>query len=210
MSSLVGKAGEYAVATQLLLRGIDVGFMAVGTGVDLMAVNGCRIQVKSGHIRTGPSTIALYGYPVYTMHFPKHRMMPVAAGVNKLVPRRKLAELCDVVVYWGIEENRFWIIPASICDVRQCVVLGPSNARSFDKELPEMKAMVEMGFSQKDIGERFGITQASTWKRLHKDGTQKHGESVVCSIRACENAWGNILDFCSTEAVIEKEIANVT
>jgi len=37
MSAFIGRAGEYAVASQLLLRGIQVNFPAVDKDVDLIA-----------------------------------------------------------------------------------------------------------------------------------------------------------------------------
>ena len=47
MAALVGKAGEDAVATQLLLRGIVPSWPSADIGFDLIAPNGCRIQIES-------------------------------------------------------------------------------------------------------------------------------------------------------------------
>ena len=194
MSALVGKAGEHATACQLLLRGLDVAFMQVGTGMDLMAENGCRIQVKCGHLRTSPSMMELYHRPVYSMHFAESRRVPTAASVNKLIPRKRFVDCCDVVVYWGIEENRFWIIPPQLCDERQCVILGPTNERQFEGDLKEMQEMVALGFSQKEIGQYYGIRQSSVGRRLQRVGTSAHEQSTVIKIRACENQWERILE----------------
>jgi hypothetical protein len=207
LAEYVGKAGEHAVASQLLLHGMDVAFMAVGHGVDLIAANGCRIQVKTAHLRRSPCILKIYPEGVYSFHFPKRRFTATSKGEVKIRDRKPFADVCDVVVLWGVEHSRFWIVPPHLLDTVQCVFMGPKNARAFDGELPEMQSMVDMGFSQKAIGEHLGITQGSVGKRLERAGTQKHGDRAACTVRNCENAWEHILDFSAAVAQTPQEVS---
>lgn len=50
IASKVGRAGEYAIAAQLLLRDSFVAWPAVDEGYDLLGPSGCRVQVKSAHL----------------------------------------------------------------------------------------------------------------------------------------------------------------
>jgi hypothetical protein len=123
-SILTGKAGEYAVASQLLTRGMNLFLPCSDTGVDLMAENGCRVQVKSAHLRCSPSVIKHYTEGVYTFHFPKRKYLATSKGEVRERINRKFSDYCDVVVLWGIEQNRFWVVSADLLDGIQCIALG--------------------------------------------------------------------------------------
>lgn len=211
MASMIGKAGEYAVAAQLMVRGLNVFFPAVDNGVDLIADNGCRIQVKTGRIRMSPSMVEHYPEGVYSFHFPKNKYIASSKVKIRTVPSRKFSDVCDVVVLWGVEQNRFWIAPASLCDQRQCIIMGPPCERAFLKDVEEMKAMREMGFSQEQIGKEFGISQSSAGKRLSQANIPYYEDNPTHVIRRCENAWENILNFGQPAAVqerVESEASN--
>lgn len=192
---LTGKAGEHAVAAQLLLRGANVFFPGVDQGVDLLTESGCRIQVKAARLSTRGSVIKWYPEGVYCFHFPARKFVAASGSRVRSMQKRPFHEYCDIVVLWGIDHNRFWIVPADLLSRTQAVYLGPSNMRGFEKDIPEMRAMVEMGMSQKEIGEHFGIKQSSVGKRLQQAGTQTYGDTVRCAVRSYENAWENIIDF---------------
>ncbi len=203
---LTGKAGEHIVAGQLMLRGMNVSFPAVDDGVDIIAANGCRIQIKTAHLRFTPSVLKLspgYREGIFTFHFANRKFIATSQNKIRRIEKRQFHEFCDVVVLYGIEQNRFWIAPAKILEGTQALFMGPKNARAFEKDMPEMQAMVDMGISQKDIGEHFGISQFAVWNRLQKAGTQRDGNSIRCAVRNCEDAWEHILEFGQRETQIE-------
>jgi hypothetical protein len=121
---LTGKAGEMAVASQLALRGVNVYLPLCDSGVDMMTEEGCRIQVKCGRIRTSPSMLKSYPEGVFTFHFPRKKYLATAKGQVRERINRKFSDYCDVVVLWGADQNRFWIIPSDLLDGMQCIAIG--------------------------------------------------------------------------------------
>jgi hypothetical protein len=195
MSGYVGKAGEHAVACQLLLRGLDVAFMSVGIGVDLIAENGCRIQVKCGHLTNSSKGLG----PHYALLLRKGMIRSRTANV--IVPRRPFVEVCDAVVYWGIEQNRFWIMPPDLCDSCYAVRLGLElkTQPRLVADVASVQAMVDLGYSHSQIAKHYG-TDRSIIQRFLADG-KDCGETLVSQMRACENDWDKILNFVRIPAV---------
>src|SRR5258708_36336074 len=70
-AALIGKAGEFSVASQLFMRGMNVFLPAVDNGVDLMAENGCRIQVKTARLSCSPYAVKHNLDGVYKISFPR-------------------------------------------------------------------------------------------------------------------------------------------
>ena len=91
---LTGRAGEYAVAAQLLLREIPVFLPSVDLGCDLMTVDGCRIQVKCAHLYNRDNA------PLYFFPLPKKRRRVRTNQATHMVDKKPFAELCDYVVFW--------------------------------------------------------------------------------------------------------------
>lgn len=196
---LIGKAGEYAVATQLMIRDVVPFFPAVDRGVDLMAENGCRIQVKSAHRCSTPVTLRKNLEGVYRFSFKRgvHRASSERGAIKsvRFIPARKLSEYCDVVALWGIDQNRFWVVPSKLLDGIQGIDLGQYRERAFSKDVAEMREMVKLGYSQKEIGEHFGISDGAVCVRLKRAGTEVNVTKQTAAIRACENAWEHIINF---------------
>lgn len=107
-----GQAGVYQVASQLLLRGVNVFFPAVDLGADLITDSGVRVQVKITHHSARMSSA--YPAGAYWFHFMK---TGIRRG-KRTVAVRNLAADCDVVVLWGIEDDKFWVVPA--CELADC------------------------------------------------------------------------------------------
>ena len=196
---LTGKAGEYAVAAQLMIRGVVPFFPAVDRGVDLMAENGCRIQVKSVHRCTTPITLRKNLEGVYRFAFKRgvYRASSERGTIKEVryVPARKFSEYCDIVALWGIDQNRFWIVPSNLLDGIQGIDLGQYRDRAFSKDVPAMREMVSLGYSQEEIGKHFGISGAAVCVRLKRAGTEVNVTKQTAAIRACENAWDHIINF---------------
>lgn len=115
---LIGQAGVFRVASELMLRGVGVYLPAVDRdGIDLMTPSGLRIQVKCGRLRWSRQLSTRRGY---------HFRFGCAQQGNQhrhVARARKYSEEVDYIVIWGIDEDRFWIVPASVFDDRQCLIL---------------------------------------------------------------------------------------
>lgn len=112
-SMLQGQAGVYAVASQLILRDHTPMFPAVDVGADIILSNGLRIQVKSARLTSGKYhgnggnyKSGAYGFCVRRGEYRNNRWTAKS--------KTGYAGVADFFVLWGINENRFWIVPTSI------------------------------------------------------------------------------------------------
>src|SRR5437867_747185 len=118
---LQGQAGVYQVASQLCLRGYNPMFPCVDHGADLVLEGGVRLQVKAGKLRYSK----VYPQGAYWFHIERSRL------INRRQIGVKIDDwtvICDFAVFWGIDENRFWIVPAPELNGHVCLVLGPKLA----------------------------------------------------------------------------------
>ena len=119
LGNLKGQAGVYAVASRLCLLGQVPYFPGVDHGVDLMIANGLRLQIKvacltypqcgrSSRNRTGNYLGGAYGFNLRRGVWEKdgNRMSRTES--------RDYRDVADFFVLWGMDENRFWIVPTSI------------------------------------------------------------------------------------------------
>jgi len=120
-----GQSGAYQVASQLLLRGVNLFFPAVDVGADLITGSGIRIQVKSTYLSSRRSSDFKGG--AYWFHFVKYGL----ENGKRTYARRDFAAECDVVILWGIDQNRFWVVPACELTDCQCLVLGAVPGRVY-------------------------------------------------------------------------------
>jgi hypothetical protein len=198
-AALTGKAGEYIVAGQLMLRGLNVFWPASDTGCDIMTDNLCRLQVRSAHLYHRKE----YG-PLYFFPLPKNRRVPNSDKTTILVVRKKFSEICDFVVFHGIEQNRFWIVPAALCDECTGVELGTeSTLRRFTGSIKEMREMLALGYNRGQVAKHYGIERTSLQQFLDS-GKDFVNVPVATRMRACENAWQHILDFGAPAAIMQE------
>lgn len=104
-SIFVGQAGVYAVAEKLCLNGMVPLFPGVDTGVDLMLVNGTRIQVKTASLHR---TTKQFPAGVYMFNV-------TPDGGARTGKRKKLTDYhkcCDFIIFVCLTERRFFIVPA--------------------------------------------------------------------------------------------------
>lgn len=174
-ASYTGKAGEYIVAGQLMLRGEKILWPSVDVGYDLMTREGCRIQVKTSHLYAAKET-PRYFFPLKDK-------------------RNLFSAVCDYVVFYGIEQNKFWIVPASLVDSCTGVELGyEPSLRRFTGSIKDMREMISLGFSRGKVAKHYGIARTSLQQFLDS-GKDFVDETVVSKMRACEGRWEYILDF---------------
>lgn len=107
---LQGQAGVWQVASQLAMRGHVPCFPGVDFGCDLVLDNGLRIQVKCATLRV----IHGQNYPEGAYGFQLRRSAWFSN--EKKAKRSSLhpySEVADFFVLWGIDEDRFFIVPTS-------------------------------------------------------------------------------------------------
>lgn len=117
LGNLKGQAGVYAVASQLCLRGHIPFFPAVDQGVDLVIGNGIRIQVKCAHlIQSKHGLKGGKGYYIGGAYGFNLRRGVWDKSTNRTSRReiRSYEGVADFFVLWGIDEDRFWIVPTSV------------------------------------------------------------------------------------------------
>jgi hypothetical protein len=108
-TQLQGQAGVWTVAAQLALRGHAPMFASVDYGYDLMLDNGLRIQVKAARLSANVGKLR-NRYPGGVYHFNLRCANRDANGKLKCM-NRDYSKVADFFVFWGIDENRFWILP---------------------------------------------------------------------------------------------------
>jgi len=177
-AAYTGKAGEYIVAGQLMLRGEKILWPSVDVGYDLMTRAGCRIQVKTAHLYTAKET-PRYFFPLRDK-------------------RNLFSEVCDYVVFYGIEQNRFWIVPSALVDSCTGVELGyEPSLRRFTGSIKDMREMIALGYSRGKVAKHYGIARTSLQQFLDS-GKDFVDETVVSKMRSCEGCWESILNFVPT------------
>ena len=187
--SYMGKAGEYAVASQLLVREFSVSWPAVDEGFDLLAGNGCRIQVKSSHIDGETRK----GHTYYWFPVAKTKRVILKSEVRRVdIP--KLSDRCDVVVFWGIEENRYWIVPSSICDTKTAFILGCPDTKRYHGGVDDMREMRSLGYTYQEIADKYDIHKGNARHFINsgRSVVEQSGDSIV---RAYEGRWDVITNF---------------
>lgn len=192
ISHYIGKAGEYAVASQLLLRGIPVCFPAVDGGVDLVAGNGIRIQVKTARRTSHQNRASCYYFNIRATKLKDRKFYKA---------RRDWTEFVDFFVFCGIDENRFWIMPSALVKQGSSVILGEiSNRHSVDQEAA--KALVATGLDQRQAAKRLGISEMSV-SRAVRDLKPKGTFRLTYEAAKRENAWHEIISAASLVNQVE-------
>ena len=192
---LTGKAGEHAVAAQLMIRGVQVWFPACDYGVDLMTGSGCRIQVKSAHFSSSPRMVKQHGEAAYVFPLPHTKRLALTNDKSEIRQRPPMSSVCDIVVFWGIDQNRFWISPSYLCDDRQVYVLGRKNPPRFVGSIQDLEEMKRLGYSRAEIARKYNIDACSIGMIMNRPGFEKQNPSGVSLVRECENAWDYIVNF---------------
>lgn len=161
-----GQAGVYTVAAQLLLRGINPGFPAVDCGADIITDWGTRIQVKCAHRR--PSIwggsyhfIMTSGVTLYVGTH-GHRK----GSLHDREPRTYSNE-CDYFVFWGIEDNRFWVIPVALLDGKSSAIMVGADCPWLRLDKTAILQDFERGMTHREIADKHGVSAKSVYRVIH-------------------------------------------
>jgi hypothetical protein len=94
---LLGEAGKYRVAAELLVRGIQVLFPAVDDGIDLFSGGNC-LQVKAARLGSDGAYSFQFRHWVTRDHIRKQKHGRLHDGVTH-------------VVLWAVNDDVFFVIP---------------------------------------------------------------------------------------------------
>lgn len=195
-----GQAGVFRVASELMFRGYSVYFpCADDRGVDLIVYPNVRIQVKSGHLQH-PTTYPMGVYPF------KLTKGPIVTGNNTIKKRGPVnfSEKCEFVVLYGIDQGRFWIVPAPLLDGATTISLGPDvQYKTIDMKL--LKEMKDEGYTNGQIAELMGVSDTLIRQRL-KGNWLEPKRFASAKVREYEGRW-DIIDSYSTS--IQQALAPV-
>jgi len=194
----IGRAGEFAVASQLLLRGVPVSFPAVDAGYDLLAGQ-LRIQVKTArkfrHRVAGSwgyvFNIGVSKWDSHTRHFYKAR----AVGT------------VDFYVLWGVDENRFWIVPAHALTKNMIRIVDSSKRHSVDVEA--IQALLNTGLQQREVAQRLGFSEMSV-SRVASGQLPKTEPGNCKEVTAREGAWHEIISALGLVNSIDQSEEEIT
>jgi hypothetical protein len=150
---MIGQAGVFRVASALLLKGHVPSFPSVDTGVDILLDNGLRIQVKSRNMQTT--------HPSYPLGF-----YNFSVKENNRDVVRDWTKIVDFIVFWGINEDRYFIVPAS--EAVQNFTISPKDATKYCVDVDAMRVLRDKGMTYQEIAEQFGINDMTVARNLAK------------------------------------------
>lgn len=168
---LQGQAAVYQVASQLAMRGHVVMFPMLDVGFDLQLENGLRLQVKSSTIKTQGNAIyrnGAYGFGL------RRGAWDSNAKAYKRSNYRPYSEIADFFVLWGVEENRFFILPTA--HAGKAIWFG---VRGFESKSPNRRVFGKI--SAQRLAE-----MEDRWDLLDVDGTSRDlvKSSIPAGIKA--------------------------
>lgn len=186
MSTFTGKAGEYAVASQLLARGVTVHFPVVDSGVDLIVGDSVRIQVKTS--RKTEYRASGYAFTLGNKRIGKYE--------QKAKYIRHYVGKVDFLILVGLDESRFWIVPSIVLaqfpDV-QTLLLGGNHKRFVDRE--RLHKLLATGMRQCDVAAEMGIhpVMVSEFARGKKLPIRKKFHHFAVEADKYEDAWHEVI-----------------
>lgn len=184
-----GEAGVLRVMSELLFRDHKVYRPLVDDhGVDLILSTGARVQVKTSKLwkelkryeRAGTrSQIARLLYNFTLLPLGHRRSGRVTQHENSWATIYDGSY--DFLVLFGVDEQRFWIIPEFLARGRKGISLGP-------KVQPTAEQIASLfGYSQRAIAEKLGCSHSLVGKRQLR-GNPQYGKWTA-ALRTCEDRW---------------------
>jgi len=128
LSSIIGKAGEYRVTSELLLRGYNPSTRIVDDGVDIVLDNQKTIQVK---------TVTMSHRGFYTVSFAN------TAWRKGIQSKKGSSLLADYVVIWVVPKNDFYILPAALINGKMSISVGGKNGQLYTEYINKWELLNE-------------------------------------------------------------------
>lgn len=188
-----GQAAVYRVISELMFRGFRVSVpCADDHGVDLTVEHLIRVQVKSAHLGYRPTCYQQGAYWFKLGHGVS------AMGKNRTRSRgtRQFSAECEFVVLFGIEEQRFWIVPAPKLDNHHLVVVGPDvGYRQID--LDDVKRLQANGRTITEVAQELGVGRETIVRRKRGEYVESR-HTISSQARECEGRWDLIEELLGT------------
>lgn len=188
-----GEASVLATELKLIYQGYDVYRPAVDhVGVDLAIIRGkkvVRLQVKCSSLVTkAKEETVTTGYE-FSLTSIRLR------GEGSLsIKTRKFTEEVDFVILHGVDEDKFWVVPADLLDDRKSVTIYSNSRSKLDIDWAVIKQRRDDGETLRAIGDSVGISASAVLERL-RGTTKEAGTKIVNQLRACEDAW-QLIEQC--------------
>lgn len=189
-----GEASVLATEIKLFYEGYQVYKPLVDeSGIDLIVLNGnraARIQVKASSLitkdRADGSRVQYYEFNLASV-----RARYSGPAEVKL---RNFSEEVEFVVLHGVDEDKFWIVPAHLLDGKKTATIYTTSRSRLDIDWEDIQKRREAGETFQSLGNSVGISASAVLERL-RGSTKEAGSKLVNQLRACENDWDSIDRF---------------
>ena len=149
---LLGQAGVFRVAAELMFRGLHVLIPAVDVGVDLYIEGGTRIQVKTSR----------FVYPNGKVQFRLSTGYNTTSTGRVKLGARIFSDYCDFVVLFNATLNRFWIVPAELLNgMKSCSAGGGKVTLLSSSDRDTILSRRENGETWASIADSYGVSMGS-------------------------------------------------
>lgn len=155
---MIGQAMVFRVSAELLLRGHVPSFPSVDSGVDILLDNGLRLQVKA---RTMTMNHPAYPGGVYPFST-KENSRKGKWGERK----RDWSKVCDFIIYVGIDENRYFIVPSARHGVSFWI--RPKASTQYCVSVEAMRTLRAKGMTNRAIADQLGVNDMTVIRNLRK------------------------------------------
>ncbi len=189
---LVGKAGEYRVMSELMLRGHVPLTPAIDNGTDIVLDNGLRIQVKTSHLNHKKHNSYKLGLYRFTFMETGYR-----AKYQNMI--RDWTKRCDFFVLWCIDEDRFFVMPATT-DRGVILITAKKEDRAAVIDVAAAKLMHSQGMSMYAIAKEMGVSWPTVKEHLTGSRKGTRAETMTRKILQYEDRW----DLLDLNAVVEE------
>jgi len=199
-----GEASVLKIGVDLIYKGYNVCKPLVDDrGIDLVVVEGskvAKIQVKSSSLitrsRKEGSVMTYYDFSLSAVR--------ASMSGPATIRLRKFSEEVDFVVLHGVDEDKIWIVPASLLDDKKNVTIYSTSRSRLDIDWESLKDRREAGETLKQLGDSVGLSASAIMERLN--GTTKEaGAKLVNQLRAFENRWDLIGEFLAPTVSVQPQ-----
>lgn len=203
MAHLIGKAGEHRVIAELMLRGHCPSIPEVDNGVDMILENGLNLQVKTSHLGHTSKP-----HPSYKLGYYRFNLLETGYKAKYQNVVRDWTVHCDYLVLWGIDEDRFWVLPATK-DRGMVIVPAKKEDRAAVIDIVAAKDMHARGMTIFAISKELGVSWPTVKEHLTGSRKGTRADTMTRKILQYENRW-DLLDVNKTvETLIQSEPVEV-
>jgi hypothetical protein len=185
---MIGQAGTFRVASNLLLRGHVPSFPSVDTGVDILLDNGLRIQVKSRSLMEHP------GYP--------EGAYPFSMKENNRNGKRDWTGIVDFLIFWGINEDRYFIVPAS--EASYNFWIRPKENTRLCVSPETMRTLHDKGMTMDEIGIQLGVSRQTVSRNIFK-ASKYNSPNGNRHLASYEDRW-DLLNLNKVLSAVEAQV----